>query len=341
MRREQAFQRRVLWPATLACVLCGAAPCSAAASGTLKGTVRDGSGAPVAGASVELTAESGDAAASVSDASVIEKTVTGANGEFVIKGLPAGWFMVVVRAKGWNDVALRRARMVEGGFIDLLVPMSAGNGQPPVSLDALSHAVAMTPLDDIWQSLEARCQGAATESCLELGGIHLATLRNRLAFGAYAKACEEEDGLGCLALVEHARAFGLARAAIAAYRTRAYPLLERSCARGEGSGCAALAADSTDAVRARALWTKACDGGSATGCARLADAIDDPAQKATLMKRARTLADEGCVANRARDCWLSARSRVGADSPEIERRHADIYLRKACALGHLEACAPP
>jgi Carboxypeptidase regulatory-like domain len=336
MRREQAFRRRVVWPATLACVLGGVAPCAADASGVLKGTVQDGSGARLSGAFVELTTES----PSVGDASVNEKTVTGATGEFAIKGVPAGWFTVTVRAKGWSDVSLRRARMVEGGFVDLLVPMSAGNGQPPVTLDALSHAVAMTPLDDIWQSLEASCQDAATESCLELAGIHLAARRDRLAFGAYERACAEEDGLGCLALVEHARAFGLASAAIAEYRTRASPLLERACARGEGSGCAALAAESKDDARARALWTKACDGGSATGCTRLADAIDDPASKATLMKRARTLADEGCVANRARDCWLAARSRMGDDSPEIDRRYAAIYMRKACALGQLEACVP-
>jgi hypothetical protein len=290
---------------------------------------------------VELTAESGNlggpggSGAASDGASVNEKTVTGANGEFVIKGVPAGWFAVTVRAKGFSDVSLRRARMVEGGFIDLLVPMSAGNGQP-VSLDALSHAAAMTPLDDIWQSLEAMCQGAATESCLELAGIHLAARRDRLAFGAYEKACAEEDGLGCLALVEHARAFGLASAAIAGYRTQASQLLERACARGEASPCAALAAETTDTARARALWTKACDGGSAIGCTRLAEGIDDPA----LMKRARTLADEGCVANRARDCWLAARSRSGNDSPEIDRRHAAIYMRKACSLGQLEACVP-
>lgn len=336
MRREQAFPRRVLGLATLACVLGGAAPCAADASGVLKGTVQDGSGARLSGASVELTTES----ASAGGASVNEKAVTGPNGEFVIKGVPPGWFAVTVRAKGFSDVSLRRARMVEGGFVDLLVPMSAGNGQL-VTVDALSHAVAMTPLDDIWQSLDAMCQAAATESCLELAGIHLAARRDRLAFGAYEKACAEEDGLGCLALVEHARAFGLASAAIAEYRTRASQLLERACARGEASPCAALAAETTDKARARALWTKACDGGSATGCARLADATDDAAQRATLMKRARTLADEGCAANRARDCWLAARSRSGNDSPEIDRRHAAIYMRKACGLGQLEACVPP
>jgi TPR repeat protein len=325
----------VLGLATFACVLGGVAPSAADASGVLKGTVQDGSGARLSGASVELTTES----ASAGGPSVNERTVTAANGTFVIKGVPPGWFAVTVRAKGFTDVSLRRARMVEGGFVDLLVPMSAGNGQP-VTLDALSHAVAMTPLDDTWQSLEARCQGAATESCLELGGIHLAVRRDRLAFGSFEKACAEEDGLGCLALVEHARAFGLASAAIAEYRTRASQLVERACARGEPSGCAALAAETTDKDRASALWTKACDGGSATGCARLADGIDDPASKATLMKRARTLAEEGCVANRARDCWLAARSRMGDDSPEIDRRHAAIYMRKACALGQLEACVP-
>lgn len=329
------MKRRVFWPAALTCLLGGVSSGPAEASGLLKGTVQDGSGAPVAGASVELTEEGGS-----EGANVIEKTVTAATGEFAIKGVPPGWFSVVVRAKGFKSVSLRRARVVEEGFIDLLVPMSAGNGEQLVTLDALSHAVAMTPLDDMWRALEARCQAAATEPCLEIAGIHLAEHRDRLALGAYARACEEDDGLGCLALAEHGQAFGLTSASIAGYRTRANPLLERSCTRGEAPGCAALAAEATDAAKGRALWTKACDGGSATGCAGLADALDDPARKAALMKRARTLAEEGCVANRASDCFLAARSRMGDDSSESDRRHAAIYMRKACALGELTACAP-
>lgn len=337
MRRKLLFRRRVLWPAALFWTLGFVTPGPAEASGLLKGTVQDGAGAFVAGASVELTDESG---ATVASPSVIEKTVTGANGEFAINGVPAGWFSVVVRAKGFKNVSLRRARVVDDGFIDLLVPLSAGNGEPVVTLDALGHAVAMTPLDDTWRALEARCLAAATAACLEIGGLHLGEHRDRLAFGAYATACEEEDGLGCLALAEHGQAFGLTSATIAAYRTRAYPLLERSCARGEAPGCAALAAETKDAATARALWTKACDGGSATGCASLADVLDDPARKAAMMKRAGALAEEGCIANRARDCFLAARSRMGKDSPEIDRRHAAIYMRKACALGELQACAP-
>jgi TPR repeat protein len=72
----------------------------------------------------------------------------------------------------------------------------------------------------------------------------------------------------------------------------------------------------------------------------VAAATDDPVRKATLMKRAQKLAEEGCVANRARDCFLAATSRAGSDSSESDRRYAAIYLRKACALGHLEACVP-
>lgn len=329
------FQRRGLWPVALACVLSGVAPCSADANGVLKGKVRDGSEAPVVGASVELADEDATAGTSIG-----EKAATGASGEFVFKGLPAGWFTVVVRAKGFGDVSLRRARVVEGGFVDLLVPMRAGNGQPPVTLDALSHAVAMTPLDDIWEALEARCRGTAIEGCLELGGIHLAARRDRLAFGAYATACDREDGLGCLALVEHGQSFGLSSTSIAAYRTRSHPLLERACARGDAAPCAALAAETRDVARARGLWTKACDGGSATGCAGLAEATNDAARKATLMKRVQRLAEEGCVANRARDCFLAATSRAGDHISDDERRNAALYLRKACALGQLEACVP-
>ena len=75
--------------------------------GELRGVVRDASNAPIPGATVEVLQSGG----------FVRRIVTGRDGAFVIKGLPAGEYQVVVTLAGFNPVQRSISLSKERGLV--------------------------------------------------------------------------------------------------------------------------------------------------------------------------------------------------------------------------------
>ncbi|HYY96819.1 MAG TPA: carboxypeptidase-like regulatory domain-containing protein, partial [Pyrinomonadaceae bacterium] len=102
MRRSPKKITALLFALTLALV--PFAKSSAAAGGTIAGTVTDQKGAVVVGASVSVT----DAAGQPAHAPV----QTDAQGRYRVEGLPAGTYVVTVTFKGFKDARREQLTVV-------------------------------------------------------------------------------------------------------------------------------------------------------------------------------------------------------------------------------------
>jgi TPR repeat protein len=261
---------------------------------------------------------------------------TGLDGRFAAGGLPSGIYdiSVAVPRGGYRETVLTGLPLPQNGFAEIRVLLGIGQRDDKITLNALEEAVTrMSPLDNRWTLLQRDCDGGQTQSCRDLGDIHVTAGRRRLAATAYMQACDQKDGLGRLALAS----VGVSPDE---YERRALPLLEHGCTDGQLDACVALAGVVKDEARTAALRAKACDLGNGEACFAVAvkSRDDDEAKRPAAMARALELLNKGCGRGRGRDCLWAAMLLMLPEEGATLNPRATEALRKACELGQKDGC---
>lgn len=197
----------------------------------------------------------------------------------------------------------KRARTFFQRSCDLGAAGGCGN------LGYLLHAGEGGPRDEVRAIglLTQACDGSFWESCYWLGDIY---------YGG-----EHED------------------------RPMALSVLERACKGGHLQSCASqgvLLADgkggvSKDALQAAKLLQRACEGKVHFACTGLASLFLHGDGVAADADRARKLYDQGCADDYPGGCY--AYGAVCASGALGDQCSADALLRRACDLGHANACS--
>jgi iron complex outermembrane receptor protein len=128
----------------------------AQANATLSGTVLDPKGSVVAAAEVTARNEATHAA---------RHTVTDPQGHFSIASLPAGTYTVEITAAGFNDTRRTGVTLTEGGSEDLSLPLTLGNVNQQVTVqadDTKSIASRLAPIDALLTETSPRSEINAT-----------------------------------------------------------------------------------------------------------------------------------------------------------------------------------
>ena len=97
------------------------------ASGTILGTVKDGTGALLPGASIEVTRVS---------TGIVTKTATGAAGDYTVPDLPPGGYSVTVRMAGFGDAVTNNVTLSVAQQARVDVAMKPGNVTETIQVSA-------------------------------------------------------------------------------------------------------------------------------------------------------------------------------------------------------------
>jgi TPR repeat protein len=266
------------------------------------------------------------------EAGLARHAETGSDGHFAFGGLPSDLYDLSLTAAGYKSVVLKGLRLPLDGFAELEAAMESGQRSETIVVNAVEVARRMSPQDSRWALLQGECDAGQTQSCRDLGDVHVTARRRGLAVTAYEQACDQKDGLGCLALA-------YLPISPDEYEKRALPLLEHSCTDGQQEACVALTGMLKDEARAATLRAKACDLGNGEACLAVATHTqDDEVKRATFLARALDLLKEGCDRGRGRQClWAAMLLMLREKGPALDP-HATEALRKACELGQKDAC---
>ena len=120
-------------------------------TGIIQGSVVDGSGQPVQGAT----------AAVVTDVAVVQKVKTDANGKFVVSGLSAGTYTVEISATGFATQMQHGVTVTAGTTANLPVKLAIASVSQEVTVEAegdTSLAAQLSPVKSVLDAASARTE---------------------------------------------------------------------------------------------------------------------------------------------------------------------------------------
>jgi iron complex outermembrane receptor protein len=120
-------------------------------NGTIQGTVTDPAGQAMQGANVAVVTES----------SVVQRVVTGADGKFVAAGLPANTYIVEISATGFSTQIRHEVVVAAGATVSLPVTLTIASVSEEVTVEAegdTSIAAQLAPVKSVLDAGSARTE---------------------------------------------------------------------------------------------------------------------------------------------------------------------------------------